>query len=92
MPKDNTPEQTPADRPAATPAETVLPAAKKARVSRRVQWTQPGSTENPKSSDSETPERDRPENWGDRTSDKNSGNGSNSNDEQLKRDKPPHWG
>lgn len=65
---------------------------KQARVSRRVHWTQPGSTENPASSDTEIPERDRPENWGDRVSDKNSGSGSNSNDEQLKRDKPPHWG
>ncbi len=81
MPKDTTPEPMPFSG-----------VKKKSRVSRRVQWTQPGSTENPASSDTEVPERDRPENWGERTSDKNSGSGSNSNDEQLKRDKPPHWG
>ena len=77
--------------PAQPSSESASP-AKKARVSRRVRWTQPGSTENPKSSDTETPERDRPENWGERALEKNSGSGSNSNDEQLRRDKPPHWG
>ncbi|GAB2815555.1 hypothetical protein GCM10027022_02000 [Alpinimonas psychrophila] len=65
--------------------------AKKARVSRRVKWIQPGSTENPASSDTEVPERDRPENWGDRATRTRSG-ANTSNDEQLRRDKPPHWG
>jgi 5-methylcytosine-specific restriction endonuclease McrA len=64
---------------------------KKPRVSRRVSWKQPGSTENPASNDTETPQRDLPENWGEGRP--RTGSGANtSNDEQLRRDKPPHWG
>ena len=85
MPKEETPAPVPAKKP---------------RVSRRVKWTQPGSTENPASTDTVTPQRDRPESWGDAPTSNGSGNdsgngsggGSNSNDEQLRRDKPPHWG
>ncbi len=68
--------------------EEKTPRPKRARVSRRVKWVSPDSTENVGESDTTVPESDRPESWGDESTGRDSG----SNDEQLKRDKPPHWG